>query len=88
MGFKLMLEKKATKDLEQLDPLVARRIIKKLRWFIEQPDLSPFIVKMKQPASGDVRFRIGDYRAVGIVVEKQSLLVILSIGHRSEIYRR
>ena len=83
-----MLEKKAVKDLENIDPSVAKRIIKKLQWFAEQPDISPFIVKMKQPASGDVRFRIGDYRAVGVIVQEQSMLVILSVGHRSEIYRR
>lgn len=87
MGFELVISKKAVKDLERMDFTIAARIVKKLRWFSQQKEIEPFIVIMKERASGDVRFRIGDYRAIGVWNQFQTGVTIVAIGHRREIYR-
>lgn len=87
MGFELVISKKAAKDLEHIDFVIALRIVKKLHWFSRQIDIGSFVVIMKERASGDVRFRIGDYRAIGVWNATQTVMTIVAIGHRREIYR-
>jgi mRNA interferase RelE/StbE len=41
--------------------------------------------KLTNPEFGTYRFRIGDYRVIFDLVEEQ--LIVLRVGHRSDIYR-
>lgn len=77
----------AQEDLESLDHTVAQRMVKKLAWFARQPDPLKFAVRLRPPAIGDARFRIGDYRIIVVVNEKNKKIVIAAVGHRREIYR-
>ncbi len=38
--------------------------------------------------SGQWRYRIGDYRLICLIEDNRLIILALSIGHRSEIYRR
>ena len=38
--------------------------------------------------SGQWRYRIGDYRLICLIQDNRLIILALSIGHRSEIYRR
>ena len=87
MGFKLLISKKAQNDLKQIDSVVAKRIVKKLKWFSKQSELEPFIVIMKKATTGDFRFRIGAYRALGVINSRHTIVTIISIGHRNDVYR-
>ncbi|MBI4478399.1 MAG: type II toxin-antitoxin system RelE/ParE family toxin [Acidobacteria bacterium] len=44
-----------------------------------------YAVKLTNPAIGQYRFRVGDYRIVFDLSE--STLVIVAVGHRKDIYR-
>ena len=50
----------AQKQLEQLDPQIAKRIVKKLQWFEKRKDPFSYAVILRESKIGDVRFCIGD----------------------------
>lgn len=84
--YRLRLLDNARKDLEDLDPAIARRVSKKLRWLAENMDqLQP------QPLKGDLsdlyKFRVGDYRVLYELLPEEELILIHTLGHRRDIYR-
>ena len=38
--------------------------------------------------SGQWRYRVGDYRLLAEIQDKKILILILNVGHRSEIYKQ
>jgi mRNA interferase RelE/StbE len=86
MGYNIVLTDHALEDLEQLDDVIAKRVVKKLQWFARQSNPLQFAKPLRQSAAGDYRFRIGEYRAIAIIRLKQRI-EITAIGHRNEIYR-
>lgn len=87
MGFKLVLTEKATRDLEKLSKTEAKRIVRKLKKINESADPTVDARHLTNSNIGDLRFRVGDYRMIGVVDNHQKLIIIVKIGHRHEIYR-
>lgn len=87
MGYKFEWSSRAQADLASLDRTVVRRILKKIIWFSDQPDPLKYAVRLRPPTIGDARFRIGDYRVVVVLDQKDQKVVIAAVGHRREIYR-
>ena len=75
----------ALKDLKKLPRNVQRTIIKKIDFFIASGKPLTFANHLINLDIGQYRFRIGDYRVIFDLVDET--LVILTIGHRKEIYR-
>ncbi|MFH1252779.1 MAG: type II toxin-antitoxin system RelE/ParE family toxin [Candidatus Uhrbacteria bacterium] len=86
MGFKIILSREAVDDLEKLSKPEVKRIIRKLQWLNKLPVPVIKAKKLTNFKNGDLRFRIGDYRMIG-VVDKTKTIIIVKIGHRREIYR-
>ena len=82
--FKLVYTKRAIRDIANLEPAMRRRIGKKLLRYQEDP--LKYAVKITDPQLGSFRFRIGEYRVIFDLEGEE--IVILRVGHRSEIYRR
>ncbi len=79
--------KGASRELERLDPAVARRIVDRIRWLagnIENIKPEP----LKGDLAGFFKLREGDYRIIYEILRKEHLVVIHSVGHRSTIYKR
>lgn len=74
---------KALEDLNKLDNLVARRIIRKITWFADN-----FEKITPEPLAGDFKgmfkLRIGDWRVI-YQMENDSAIMYF-VGHRREIY--
>lgn len=87
MVYEFEWSSQAQADLASLDRIVARRILKKIIWFASQSDPFKHAVRLRPPAIGDARFRIGDYRVVVVIDQKTKKIVVAAVGHRSEIYR-
>lgn len=87
MAYKIIIHMKAEDDLTRIDRAIALRIIRKLQWIECQENSIQHGKRLTDPAIGDIRFRIGDYRAVAIVQEKKKTIIIVKIGHRKDIYR-
>jgi mRNA interferase RelE/StbE len=80
------LSSAAKRDLRRLDKPVARRIVSRLLWLAENMDaITP--MPLKGEWAGFFKLRVGDYRVLYEIVEEESLVFVLRIGHRREIYR-
>ena len=71
MVYKFVLTKQAATDLRSLEKETVKRILKKLIWFEKQSEPLHYAKRLREPAAGDVRFRIGDYRAIALINHKQ-----------------
>ncbi|MBE0571382.1 MAG: type II toxin-antitoxin system RelE/ParE family toxin [Ignavibacteriaceae bacterium] len=81
--FRILLTKRALKDLEKLDENNKLRIKEKLNILLSDPISNS--KKLSSPLIGTYRFRAGDYRVIfDIDADK---VVILHIGHRKDIYK-
>lgn len=88
MKIKIVYTKKSVRDLQKLEREVAQKIVKKIKYYTEQKDLFSFAKKLNPPFDDLFRFRIGEYRAVFEIDKnnKLTLLVILKVGHRKDVY--
>ena len=83
MSLALVYSAAAKKDIEKLDPVVRRRLGKKILALQSNPlALAKKLADFKPPL---YRFRVGDYRVIFELGKDK--VFILRIGHRSEIYK-
>ncbi|MBU0578717.1 type II toxin-antitoxin system RelE/ParE family toxin [Patescibacteria group bacterium] len=82
MSYRLLYTKRAVKDIQKLDTVVKKRIGKKLSQYARDP--MTYARKLVNASIGTYRWRIGDYRVVFDVDREK--IVVLRVGHRSEIY--
>ena len=87
MQYKVIFTERAKKQLKKLDKHIAALIIGWLEKNIqncENPGLhGKGLVENK---SGQWRYRIGDYRVICEIQDKEIIVLVLEVGHRREIY--
>jgi len=83
MKYQILYQKEALEELEKLEASITRRITNKIESMSENP-ASCDIKKLK--GSDCYRLRIGDYRVIFIF--ENSIIKILKVGHRKNIYDR
>jgi mRNA interferase RelE/StbE len=86
-AFSPRILKNASRQLKNLDPPVAKRIVDQIAW------LAAHFEEIKPEAlTGDLtglfKHREGDYRIIYEPLRKEKVVVIHEVGHRSEIYKR
>lgn len=89
MNYRIVITKRAHKDILGLPIEDARRITKKLRFFVSAPDPLRHAKPLTNTEVAEYRFRIGDYRVL-FDVDKHGniiLLTVLTVQHRKDIYR-
>jgi len=89
MAWQVVYSKNALNKLKDLPRPIARRIVKKVKFFSEQNNPLSFAKHLTDFSYGFYRFRVGDYRVIFDIDKKGqiTILLILSIKHRKEIYR-
>ena len=75
----------ARKDLQNLDPQVARRILKQIEALVTNPRPSG-VVKL-EGASDLWRIRVGEWRVVYRISDRDRLVDINAVRHRRDAYR-
>lgn len=83
MLFKVEFAELAAEKFRKLPHSVQDQIAKKLRQVAEKP--RRFLVRLTDVEG--FRLRIGDYRLVLDVDWKSTTLYVLTLGHRSTVYR-
>ena len=86
MRYSLKIEGRAKKDLQSLDPIIQKRIAKKLKFFLAQPDPLLLARKLIDASGGNYRWRIGHYRVIFDV--KGYAIMVLRVQHRKDVYRK
>ena len=84
MVYDVYLKKSAEKELDKLPQEVYNRIVKRLISLKNNP--RPPGTKKLVNQDG-YRIRVGDYRILYIIDEKEKKVEIVSIAHRKELYR-
>ena len=85
--YSVIFLEEATKELSQIDPIWQKRILNKIKILSADPKiLANNIKKLKGKYQEYYRLRIGDYRVIYSQENDRLLIIILRIGHRSEIY--
>ena len=83
--YAVVFARSARKELQNLDPQVARRIIKQIEALVTDPRPSG-VVKL-EGATDLWRIRIGQWRVVYRISDRDRLVDVVAVRHRSDVYR-
>lgn len=87
MKFKVEFTKSAVKELKKLDKYTAKLIMAWIRKNLEGcADPRRHGKGLSANRSGQWRYRVGDYRLIAEIQDDVVIILILSIGHRKDIY--
>ena len=89
MAWKIELSAQVDRELSKLDPQQRKRILKFLRERLAPLDNPRSIGHALQGSKlGEFwKYRVGDYRLICQIEDKQLLILVLRAGHRREVYR-
>ncbi|OGG15522.1 hypothetical protein A3D77_06795 [Candidatus Gottesmanbacteria bacterium RIFCSPHIGHO2_02_FULL_39_11] len=85
MSWKWCFTEKSENQFRKLDKAIRKRVINKLDLWCKSEKPLNFAESLVNSELGSYRFRVGDWRII-IDVEEE-MIVILSVGHRREIYK-
>ena len=83
--YRIELTRDALRAMAKLDKPVRRRIQGAVDKLADDPRPAGMIALRGAP--GAFRIRVGDYRIIYTVHDDRLLVVVIDIGHRSEVYR-
>jgi mRNA interferase RelE/StbE len=89
MAWTVELDPAAERELDKLDPQIARRILKFLHGRVTLLDDPRSIGEaLKGSKLGDLwKYRVGDYRLIADIQDGKLRILIVRIGNRREVYR-
>ena len=89
MVYKVELDRVAVRDLDQLDPHAARRILAFLHGRVAALDDPRSIGEaLKGSTLGEFwKYRVGDYRIISSIEDKVLRVLVVKIGNRRDVYR-
>jgi mRNA interferase RelE/StbE len=83
--YEVLLERRAERDLKKLPQEMFYRIIPKIKVLSENP--KPAGCRKITGSKNDWRIRIGDYRIIYEIDEKEKAVKVMRIRHRREVYK-
>lgn len=87
MNYRVEFSKAALKELKKLDKQTAAMILGWVRKNLDGcTDPRQHGKGLTANRSGQWRYRVGDYRLLADIQDNRIVILILHIGHRSEIY--
>ena len=89
MAWLIRIRSKAERQLDHLDPQVARRILRFLHERIALLENPRSIGEaLKGSEFGDLwKYRVGDYRIIASIEDKLVRILVVRIGNRRQVYR-
>lgn len=84
MSYRIEVRPAAARQLRKLDPQTARRVQGVIALLADDP---------RPPASRPLtgrpawRVRVGDYRVIYTIEDDRLIVVVITIGHRRDVYR-
>lgn len=85
MAYAVQILPSAQRQLAKLDPPHRKRVAAAIDGLAENP--RPSGAKKLQGSETVWRIRVGDYRILYEIHDRQLLAVVIEIGHRREVYR-
>ena len=89
MAWTIEFEDAAKKELAKLDKTIALRILKFLSGRVAPLENPRSIGEaLKGSALGEFwKYRVGDYRIIGRIVDAKITIIVIRIGNRRDVYR-
>ena len=89
MAWTIEFAEAAAQQLRKLDRAVARRIVRFLRERVsESPDPRALGAALKGDTLGQFwKYRVGDYRVIAEIRDREIRIVVIRLGHRSDVHR-
>jgi mRNA interferase RelE/StbE len=84
MRYQVILPKSVQKELDRLSDEIVNRILVRLAGLETNPR-PPDVKKLKGRDAW--RIRVGDYRAIYEIHDRLLQIIVITVGHRREIYR-
>lgn len=90
MAWTVELSEEADRQLDKLDPQIAWRILRFLHERVAQlEDPRSIGEALRGVRVGEFwKYRVGDYRLICAIIDKQLLILVVRLGHRRQIYDR
>ena len=85
MTYRIELRPAAVRALKRLDPPIRKRIQGTIALLAEEP--RPPAARALRGRPG-LRVRVGDYRIIYTVADDVLLIVVVTVGHRRDVYDR
>ena len=82
MHFQIIWSESAARQLAKLDRAVSKRILSR----VQDLETDPLRSLRKLVGVPYYRLRVGDYRVIVEVTQGKLLVLVLKVGHRSQIY--
>lgn len=83
--YKIVIERRAQKDLDKLQRNIFLLIASKIRSLEIEP--RPAGTKKLKTQYGDFRLRIGDYRILYEISDTERIIKVFRVKHRKDVYR-
>ena len=83
--YEVLLERRAERDLKKLSQAMFYRVIPQIKELSENP--RPSGCRKITGSKNDWRIRIGDYRIIYEIDEKEKAVKVMRIKHRREVYK-
>ena len=84
MSYQVILPKSVQKELDRLADDVARRVLTRLG----ELEINPRPADVKKLKGRNAwRIRVGDYRVIYEIHDRVLQVIVITVGHRREIYR-
>ena len=88
MAWRIEFEQDAIRQLNRLDKSVRRRIVEYLELrVVPRGDPRQFGKPLGRDKAGLWSYRVGDYRAICLLEHERLVVVVVSVGHRRDVYR-
>lgn len=85
--FEVIFEDSFLKKLRKMDRQISEQIIHYFDNEAILKDPKHFAEPLVSNKKGNWRFRIGDYRVICKIIDKELVILALDVGHRSKIYK-
>lgn len=83
--YRLIVKDKAFKELSKVHPSIGKRILLSIESLASEP--RPRQSHRLSRSENSYRLRVGDYRVLYQIDDKEQLVTIFKVGHRKEVYR-
>ena len=84
-AYRIVLTPAARRQLAALDALTRRRVARRIEALGTDPH--PAGAEMLKGGDGEARIRVGDWRIIYVVRHDELVVLVIKIGHRSDVYR-
>lgn len=88
MSYKVIFTEQSKKELSKLDKSTMRLILAWIRKNLEGcSDPRQHGKGLTGNHSGQWRYRVGDYRLIAEIEDEKITIIILTVGHRRDVYK-